>query len=64
MAIIPRIEEFADDLVNIRRDLHENPELGMEEIRTSGIVADLLREWGIETHTGIGNTGVVGVLNG
>ena len=64
MAIIPRIEEFADDLVNIRRDLHENPELGMEEIRTSGIVADLLRVWGIETHTGIGNTGVVGVLNG
>jgi len=64
MAIIPRIEEFADDLINIRRDLHEHPELGMEEIRTSGIVAALLNEWGIETHTGIGKTGVVGVLNG
>lgn len=36
----------------------------MQEVRTSGIVADLLREWDIETHTGIGNTGVVGVLNG
>ena len=64
MAIIARIEEFAEDLINIRRDLHEHPELGMEEIRTSGIVAALLNEWGIETHTGIGKTGVVGVLNG
>jgi hippurate hydrolase len=39
-----------------------HPELGFEEHRTSKIVADLLREWGIEVHTGIAGTGVVGVL--
>ncbi|MEM1298625.1 MAG: M20 aminoacylase family protein [Pseudomonadota bacterium] len=64
MPVIDRIAEFADDITAWRRDFHEHPELGMEEVRTSGIVADLLREWGIETHTGIGKTGVVGVLKG
>lgn len=64
MPVIDRIAEFNDDLVAIRRDFHENPELGMEEVRTSGIVAELLTKWGIETHTGIGKTGVVGVLKG
>ncbi|MEM7057730.1 MAG: M20 aminoacylase family protein [Pseudomonadota bacterium] len=64
MPVIPQISEYADDLVAIRRDFHENPELGMEEVRTSGIVAKLLKDWGIETHTGIGNTGVVGILHG
>ncbi len=64
MPVIPEINAFADDLTAIRRDFHEHPELGMEEVRTSGIVAKLLGEWGIEVHTGIGNTGVVGVLQG
>lgn len=64
MAVIDEIAAYADDLVSIRRDFHEHPELGMQETRTSGIVAKLLGEWGIEVHTGIGNTGVVGVLNG
>jgi len=64
MAIIDKILDFSDDLVEIRRDFHEHPELGMEEIRTSGIVADYLRKWGVEVHTGIGKTGVVGVLKG
>lgn len=64
MPVIDRISEFAEDLTAIRRDFHQHPELGMEEVRTSGIVAKLLQEWGIETHTGIGKTGVVGVLEG
>ncbi len=64
MPVIPEIESFTDDLIAIRRDFHEHPELGMEEVRTSGIVSDLLNQWGIEVHTGIGKTGVVGVLNG
>ena len=64
MPIIDRIAGFADELTAIRRDFHEHPELGMEEVRTSGIVAKLLTEWGIETHTEIGKTGVVGVLKG
>ncbi|MEM7777287.1 MAG: M20 aminoacylase family protein [Pseudomonadota bacterium] len=64
MPVIDRIAAYADELTTIRRDFHEHPELGMEEVRTSGIVAKLLTEWGIETHTGIGKTGVVGVLHG
>ncbi len=64
MPVIDRIAEYADELTALRRDFHEHPELGMQEVRTSGIVATLLREWGIETHTGIGKTGVVGVLHG
>ena len=64
MSIISRIAEFSEDLVTLRRDFHEHPELGMEEFRTSKIVAKLLIEWGIETHTEIGKTGVVGVLKG
>ncbi|MEM7742469.1 MAG: M20 aminoacylase family protein [Pseudomonadota bacterium] len=64
MPVIDRIAEFADDITAIRRDFHEHPELGMQEVRTSGIVADLLKSWGIETHTHVGNTGVVGILQG
>lgn len=64
MPVIDRIAAFADELTAIRRDFHEHPELGMQEVRTSGIVAKMLESWGIETHTGIGQTGVVGVLRG
>jgi amidohydrolase len=56
------IRGFHDELTAIRRDLHANPELGLEEHRTAEIVAAKLAEWGIEVHRGIGKTGVVGVL--
>jgi amidohydrolase len=55
---------FADDLTLIRRDLHANPEIGFEEVRTAAMVADKLTAWGVEVHTGIGGTGVVGVIRG
>jgi hippurate hydrolase len=64
MPTIERIEGFADELIAIRRDLHAHPEIGFEEQRTSGIVADKLAQWGIEVHRGLGGTGVVGVLRG
>ena len=64
MPTIDRIEAFADELTAIRRDLHAHPEIGFEEVRTSGIVADKLTQWGIEVHRGLGGTGVVGVLKG
>src|SRR6202048_79151 len=54
----------AEEVVAARRDLHAHPELGFEEHRTSAMVADRLRELGFEVHTGIGVTGVVGVLKG
>src|ERR1700743_2291851 len=47
-----------------RRDLHEHPELGNREFRTSKIIADYLRSLGIEVHEGVGKTGVVGILHG
>ena len=64
MPNIERIEGFADELTAIRRDLHAHPEIGFEEVRTSGIVAEKLTQWGIEVHRGLGGTGVVGVLKG
>jgi hippurate hydrolase len=64
MPNIDLIDSFADDLTSIRRDLHAHPEIGFEEHRTSGIVAEKLAQWGIEVHRGLGGTGVVGVLKG
>ena len=64
MPNIERIEGYADELTAIRRDLHAHPEIGFEEVRTSGIVADKMKQWGIDVHRGIGGTGVVGVLKG
>ena len=45
MPNIERIEGFADELTAIRRDLHAHPEIGFEEVRTSGIVAEKLTQW-------------------
>ena len=58
------IPDFDDmgSFVALRRDIHAHPELGFEEHRTASLVADRLRQWGIEVHTGIAGTGVVGVL--
>jgi amidohydrolase len=64
MPNIELIDAFADELTAIRRDLHAHPEIGFEEVRTSGIVADKLKQWGIEVHRGLGGTGVIGVLKG
>jgi amidohydrolase len=46
------------------KDFHANPELGLKETRTAGIVAAHLRSLGIETRTGVGETGVMGLLRG
>ena len=59
-----QIEVSRDDLVQWRRDFHQHPELAFEEVRTAGIVAKELQELGIEVQTGIGKTGVVGILDG
>jgi amidohydrolase len=61
-APLAAIGAFHDELTAIRRDLHANPELGLEEHRTAEVVAAKLAEWGIEVHRGVGGTGVVGVL--
>ena len=64
MPTLPRIQSYADELTAIRHDFHAHPEIGFEEVRTAGIVAEKLRSWGIDVHPGVGKTGVVGVLHG
>ena len=65
MPIVNRVAALADDMAAWRHDFHEHPELLYEVHRTAGIVADKLREFGCdEVVTGIGRTGVVGVIRG
>jgi hippurate hydrolase len=58
------IDADIDELVALRRDIHANPETAFDETRTSDLVAAKLRAWDIETHTGVGKTGVVGIIRG
>ncbi|MNF62072.1 putative hydrolase YxeP [compost metagenome] len=60
--ILAWLTDIASDLRALRQDIHAHPELGFEERRTAALVARLLGEWGYEVHTGVGRTGVVGVL--
>jgi amidohydrolase len=62
MPVLNRIADLTDEMTAWRRDFHAHPELGFQEERTSGIVAALLADWGIEVHRGLAGTGVVGVL--
>ena len=65
MPIVNRIAALTDEIAAWRHDFHEHPELLYEVHRTAGIVADRLREFGCdEVVTGIGRTGVVGVIRG
>lgn len=59
-----RVEEVNPRVVAWRRDIHANPELGMHETRTATLVATHLRALGMEVRTGVGGTGVVGILRG
>lgn len=60
-----RLAAWHSELTAFRRDLHSHPELGFEEVRTAGRVAEALRLAGVdEVHTGIAKTGVVGVVRG
>ena len=62
MSAIDKIRESHAELTSIRRTIHANPEIGMEEWQTAELVAQKLESWGIEVHRGVGVTGVVGVL--
>lgn len=50
--------------IALRRDLHQHPELGFDLPRTAGVVADRLRALGLEVQTGVGRSGVIGLLEG
>ena len=62
MPAIPEIIAFDADMRGWRHHLHAHPETAFEEAATSAFVADKLRSFGLEVHTGIAKTGVVGVL--
>ena len=65
MNILPEIDKISNELKKIFKDLHQHPELGFEEVRTSEIVKKRLQDFGVdEIHTNIGKTGVVAVING
>lgn len=58
------INSMQDSLIDIRRDFHRYPELGMEETRTSEKIIEYLEDWGIPYESGIANTGIVGMIEG
>ncbi len=65
MPIINRIAEFHDEITEWRHDIHAHPELLYEVQRTAGVIEEKLREFGVdEVFSGIGKTGVVGVIYG
>jgi amidohydrolase len=61
---LKEITDCLPGIIAIRRDLHEHPELGFQEERTSAIVAKELRDSGIEVAEKVGGTGVVGIIRG
>ncbi|CAA2140975.1 M20 aminoacylase family protein [Methylobacterium bullatum] len=65
MPIVDRIAALADEITAWRHDLHAHPELQYDVHRTAGFVAEKLRDFGCdEVATGIGRTGVVGIIRG
>ncbi|MCB1900852.1 amidohydrolase [Cognatazoarcus halotolerans] len=59
-----RVGAIENKMIGWRRDIHAHPELSNQEHRTAGLVADHLRKLGLEVKTGVGGTGVLGVLKG
>jgi len=62
MPIINRISDYQEELTVWRRYLHQNPELGFEEFKTSDFVAKKLEDMGLSVHRGLAGTGVVATL--
>ncbi|MGB1246533.1 MAG: amidohydrolase, partial [Flavobacteriaceae bacterium] len=58
------IDAVQDQVIDWRHDLHQNPELSNREFETAKKIAAHLRELGMEVHTGVAKTGVVGLLHG
>ncbi|WP_199135992.1 amidohydrolase [Pedobacter sp. ASV12] len=64
VAISKQADALAQKVISWRRDFHEHPELGNNEVRTAGIIAKHLQSLGMEVKTGVAKTGVVGILVG
>src|SRR5262245_12541335 len=63
-ALAEEIGKRTDELIALRRDFHRQPELSHKESRTAQIIAERLQAAKLEVRTGVGGTGVVGVLHG
>ena len=57
-------EDIAEWIIDIRRDIHEHPETGLSETRTAAKAAETFEQLGLKVKTGIGTTGVLGLLEG
>jgi amidohydrolase len=64
MKILPEIDALVPEMKEWRHHIHAHPETAFEETATSALVAEKLRSFGLEVHTGMAKTGVVGVLRG
>ena len=60
--VLSNLDAALPDLEALYKDVHAHPELSMQETRTAALAADRLRAAGFEVATGVGNTGVVGLL--
>ncbi len=64
MSVLEVAKQIEGQIVAWRREVHQNPELGLETTKTEALVAGALSEMGIEVRTGVGGHGVVGLLRG
>ena len=64
MVRIEDIKKYEQYIIEKRRDIHKHPEPGFKEFRTSKLIQDELHSFGFEVITGIGGTGVIGILKG
>lgn len=64
LAIDQEVKSLTPEIIRLRRDFHQHPELGFQETRTAGVIARRLETLGLEVREGVGCTGVVGLLRG
>src|SRR5438132_6937085 len=62
--LLEEVKKFEPRIIELRRRVHEQPELAYHEVKTARLVAKVLRSLGVEVKTGVGGTGVLGVLKG
>lgn len=60
--LLGKVRNMQAELTSIRQDIHAHPEMAMTEVRTSGLIAEKLKQWGLTVTEGVGRFGVVGTL--
>src|SRR5437867_12586323 len=62
--LLEEVKEFEHRIIELKRRVHQYHEFAYHEVKTASLVANVLRSLGVEVTTGVGGTGVVGVLKG